>query len=89
MRIIAKITPVTAIPLSLPNIMGIGPIIMTPPVFISVFEPLSWELVEDVDWIMLPINIKMIPTIIIKKPAITIVFPFIILSTTIIAMNIF
>jgi len=59
----ATIKPITTSPLSLPKIMGMGPIIMTPPVCISVFdEP------ED-DCKAVPMNIINIPNITTKKPA--------------------
>lgn len=62
MRITANITANTISPLSFPNIIGMGPIKITPPVLISVFED-----PED-DCRAVPMNIKRKPTIMTAKP---------------------
>lgn len=63
-NMIAIITPVTSIFLSLPKIMGMGPIKITPPVLISLLVLFSSELSEIAVCNMLPMKIK-------KNPAIT------------------
>lgn len=55
-NIIARITAVVAIPLSVPKIMGIGPIIITPPVLTSPVSP-DFEVICRA----VPMKIKIIP----------------------------
>lgn len=77
-NMIAIITPVTSIFLSLPKIMGMGPIKITPPVLISLLVLFSSELSEIAVCNMLPMKIKKNPAITKKIPMLTSVFPFII-----------
>ena len=62
MSITVNITATVTNPLSFPNIIGIGPIIITPPVCNSVFE----ELEED--WSAVPMNMRSIPSKTAAKP---------------------
>ena len=62
MRTIADITPTTNSPLSFPNIMGMGPIKITPLVWTSVLEE------PDDDCNAVPTNIKRMPRITTTKP---------------------
>jgi len=61
MRITAIITPIKSRPLSLPNIIGIGPISMIPLVWTSVLEEL------DDDCKAVPMNMIRIPSIMIAE----------------------
>jgi hypothetical protein len=62
MSTIANITPIKRSPLSLPNIMGMGPINITPLVCTSVLE----ELEDDCNAV--PTNINRMPRITTAKP---------------------
>ena len=64
----AMITVVTMVLLSFPNMIGIGPINMTPPVFTSL-------VLGDEDCIAVPTNISMNPMNMATIPAIMMVFP--------------